>query len=70
MVTMEPKLTFMAQNMRHSFTGFDQTLQEHDVPCAVCIVRQRTVVKMFPGEYGLRTERCMLHVYAYSIFVK
>ena len=22
---------------------------DHDVPCAVCLVRERSVVKMFPG---------------------
>lgn len=25
------------------------SLYEHDVPCAVCLVRSRSVVKMFPG---------------------
>lgn len=43
---------FGAEYETYSFKGFDQTLQNHDVPCAVCLVRQKTVVKMFPGEYG------------------
>ncbi|XP_034330867.1 uncharacterized protein [Magallana gigas] len=38
-----------AEYETYSFIGFDQTLHEHDVPCAVCIVRQKTVVKMFPA---------------------
>ena len=24
---------------------------QHDVPCAVCLVRNRSVAKMFPGRY-------------------
>lgn len=60
---------FGAEYESYSFKGFDQTIHEHDVPCAVCLVRQRTVVMMFPGEYGKWKERCMLHVYAASIYV-
>lgn len=26
------------------------TLHQHDIPCAVCLLRNRSVVKMFPGE--------------------
>lgn len=26
-------------------------MHDHDVPCAVCLVRNRSVVKMFPGKY-------------------
>lgn len=33
-----------------TFTGYDKTLQDHNVSCAVCLVRRKTVVKMFPGE--------------------
>lgn len=25
------------------------TLQDHDAPCAVCLVRNRSIVRMFPG---------------------
>lgn len=32
-----------------SFKGYIQTLQNHDIPCAVCLVRQKSVVQMFPG---------------------
>ena len=27
------------------------TVHDHDVPCAVCLVRNRSVTKMFPGMY-------------------
>lgn len=29
-------------------------LHDHDVPCAVCLVRNRSVVKMFPGKNFLK----------------
>lgn len=29
--------------------GYLRTLYQHDVPCAVCLRRNRSVVKMFPG---------------------
>ena len=29
---------------------FLRNVHDHDVPCAVCLVRNRSVVKMFPGE--------------------
>lgn len=34
-----------------------RTLQEHDVPCAVCIIRNKSLVKMFPGEM-----ECIFHI--------
>lgn len=30
-------------------SGKWRKLNDHDVPCAVCLVRNRSVVKMFPG---------------------
>ena len=27
------------------------SVNNHDVPCAVCLVRDRSVAKMFPGRY-------------------
>lgn len=38
-----------AEYETESFKGNIQTLHDHDVPCAVCLVRQRSVVQMFPG---------------------
>lgn len=32
-----------------SFRGYMKTVHNHDVPCAVCLVHQRSVIKMFPG---------------------
>lgn len=32
-----------------TFKGNIKTLHDHDVPCAVCLVHQRSVVQMFPG---------------------
>lgn len=32
-----------------SFRGYIKSLQNHDVPCAVCLVRQKSVIMMFPG---------------------
>lgn len=32
-----------------SFTGYIKTIEDHDVPCAVCLVRRKSVVQMFPG---------------------
>ena len=31
-------------------SGYMSTLHDHDVPCAVCLVRNRSVVQMFPGK--------------------
>lgn len=29
------------------------SVYEHDIPCAVCLVRHRSVAKMFPGKYSV-----------------
>lgn len=34
-----------------SFRGYLKTVHDHDVTCVVCLVRQRSVVQMFPGLY-------------------
>ena len=34
-----------------TLSGYMATLHNHDVPCAMCLVRNRSVVKMFPGKY-------------------
>ena len=37
---------YETHNYNYNFRG----MHEHDVPCAVCLVRNRSVVKMFPGK--------------------
>ncbi|XP_052704113.1 uncharacterized protein LOC128180225 isoform X1 [Crassostrea angulata] len=32
-----------------SFRGYIKTVDSHDVPCALCLVRHRSVVQMFPA---------------------
>lgn len=49
-----------AEYETNSFKGYIQTIHDHDVPCVVCLVRQRTVVKMFPGEYGRNRKKIYL----------
>ena len=41
---------FGAEYETHSLSGYWLTLHNHDVPCAVCLVRNRSLVKMFPGK--------------------
>nr|XP_022292587.1 uncharacterized protein LOC111103541 [Crassostrea virginica] len=38
-----------AEYETHMSTAFIKSLLHHDVPCAVCLVRHRSVIKMFPG---------------------
>nr|XP_011421552.2 uncharacterized protein LOC105324200 [Crassostrea gigas] len=38
-----------AEYQTHSSPGYLRTLYQHDVPCAVCLRRNRSVVKMFPA---------------------
>ncbi|XP_078310943.1 uncharacterized protein LOC111133494 isoform X2 [Crassostrea virginica] len=33
----------------YSYTGYMSTILEHDVPCAVCLTRNRSLVEMFPA---------------------
>lgn len=39
-----------AEYETNTLTGYMSTLHNHDVPCAVCLVRNRSVVKLFPGK--------------------
>ena len=41
---------FGAEYETNTFTGSTASLHDHDVPCAVCLTRGRSVVKMFPGK--------------------
>lgn len=36
-----------------TFKGNINNVHNHDIPCAVCLVHQRSVVQMFPGEYAV-----------------
>ncbi|XP_078329456.1 uncharacterized protein LOC144617616 [Crassostrea virginica] len=38
-----------AEYETETVSGYMSTLHNHDVPCAVCLVRKRSVVKMFPA---------------------
>ena len=40
-----------AEYETHMSTDFMKSLRNHDIPCAVCLVRNRSVIKMFPGRY-------------------
>ena len=39
-----------AEYETNALSGYMSTLHDHDVPCAVCLVRNRSVVQMFPGK--------------------
>lgn len=43
-----------AEYETYTFKDYIKSLHEHDIPCAVCLVRQRSVVQMFPGKYKLK----------------
>lgn len=43
-----------AEYETNTFKGSIKTLHDHDIPCAVCLVRQRSIVQMFPGKYELK----------------
>uniref|UniRef100_A0A8W8IHH6 Short-chain collagen C4 n=1 Tax=Magallana gigas TaxID=29159 RepID=A0A8W8IHH6_MAGGI len=38
-----------AEYQMHTVSNYWRHYHDHDVPCAVCLVRQRSVVQMFPG---------------------
>uniref|UniRef100_K1PRA3 Short-chain collagen C4 n=1 Tax=Magallana gigas TaxID=29159 RepID=K1PRA3_MAGGI len=38
-----------AEYQTNTFKGSIKTLHDHDIPCTVCLVRQRSIVQMFPG---------------------
>ena len=47
---------FGAEYETKTFTGYMKSLHQHDVPCAVCLTRGRSVVKMFPGKVTMITK--------------
>ncbi|XP_065925527.1 uncharacterized protein [Magallana gigas] len=42
-------LVFGGEYRTGSFTGNIRTVDNHDVPCALCLVRRKSVVQMFPA---------------------
>lgn len=40
-----------AEFQTYTSPGNQRTVHDHDVPCAVCLRRNRSVIKMFPGEW-------------------
>ncbi|XP_034328163.2 uncharacterized protein [Magallana gigas] len=42
-------LVYGTEYETHSSPGYLRTFYEHDVPCAVCLLQNRSVVKMFPA---------------------
>lgn len=48
---------FGAEYETQTFTGSTVSLQHHDVPCAVCLTRGRSVIKMFPGKVTMIKKR-------------
>nr|XP_022292594.1 short-chain collagen C4-like [Crassostrea virginica] len=38
-----------AEYQTHKFNDYLSSFHDHDIPCAVCLVRNRSVVKMFPA---------------------
>ena len=51
---------FGAEYETITFTGYMKSLHQHDVPCAVCLTRGRSVVKMFPGKVTMITKMIKL----------
>lgn len=43
-----------AEYQTNTFKCSIKTLHDHDIPCTVCLVRQRSIVQMFPGKYELK----------------
>lgn len=41
---------FGAEYETRHYNYYFRGMHDHDVPCAVCLVRNRSVVKMFPGK--------------------
>lgn len=58
-----------AEYETHTFSGFKKTLAEHDVPCAVCLVRNRSAVNMFPGMYKVNLNFTLLLTFVLMPFM-
>ena len=43
-------IVYGAEYETGAVSGYMSKLHDHDVPCAVCLVRERSIVKMFPGK--------------------
>jgi hypothetical protein len=40
-----------AEYETYTFLGNMRNLYEHDVPCAVCLIHQKSLLRMFPGTF-------------------
>lgn len=40
-----------AEYQMHTVSGYMRQFHDQDVPCALCVKRNKSVVQMFPGEY-------------------
>lgn len=58
-----------AEYKTESFKGYMKTVHNHDVPCAVCLTRQRSVIQMFPGKESKRVSYlCKVTMSIFLIF--
>lgn len=39
-----------AEYQTNTLSGYMRSFHDHDVPCAVCLVPKKSIVKMFPGK--------------------
>lgn len=51
---------FMVGNTKH--TTLPRTLYQDDVPCVVCLLRNRSVAKMFPGKWEFMRKKYKIKI--------
>ncbi|XP_065925529.1 uncharacterized protein [Magallana gigas] len=56
-------LVFGGEYRTGSFTGNIRTVDNHDVPCALCLVRRKSVVQMFPEDGHWNTMATLWRVF-------
>lgn len=39
-----------AEYQTNTLSGYMRNFHDHDVPCAVCLIPKKSIVKMFPGK--------------------
>lgn len=42
-----------AEYQMHTVSGYMRQFHDQDVPCALCVKRNKSIVKMFPGKNNL-----------------
>ena len=57
-----------AEYQTHKFNDYLSSFHNHDVPCAVCLTRNRSVVKMFPGNARNKTY-LIYHKFTFPMFL-